>query len=114
MRSTRDIRIPPASTGPASGFTEGSGSATGERIDMRPAGRSLRWRAVVAAVAAAALLPLAPGRAASDVPGKPGRIVSLNMCVDELLLRLAEPRNVASVTWLSRDPNNSNVAELAE
>jgi iron complex transport system substrate-binding protein len=33
--------------------------------------------------------------------------------VDELLLRLAEPRNVASVTWLSRDPSNSNVAELA-
>ena len=34
------------------------------------------------------------------------------MCVDELVLRLAEPQNIASVTWLSRDPKNSNVAEL--
>ncbi|MGA7487285.1 MAG: ABC transporter substrate-binding protein [Xanthobacteraceae bacterium] len=79
-----------------------------------PVGPSSGWRALVAAVAAAALLPVAPGRAASDVPGKPERIVSLNMCVDELLLRLADPRNVASVTWLSRDPRNSNVADLAQ
>ena len=49
---------------------------------------------------------------ATDAPGKPQRIVSLNMCVDELVLRLAEPQNIASVTWLSRDPKNSNVAEL--
>ena len=35
-----------------------------------------------------------------------------DMCVDELVLRLAEPQNIASVTWLSRDPKNSNVAEL--
>jgi iron complex transport system substrate-binding protein len=33
--------------------------------------------------------------------------------VDELLLRLADPRNVASVTWLARDPGSSNVADLA-
>jgi iron complex transport system substrate-binding protein len=44
---------------------------------------------------------------------KPKRVVSLNLCVDELLLRLADPRNVASVTWLARDPANSNVADLA-
>src|SRR6478609_6137123 len=49
---------------------------------------------------------------ATDAPGKPRRIVSLNMCVDELVLRLAEPQTIASVTWLSRDPKNSNVAEL--
>ncbi|MGC1996506.1 MAG: ABC transporter substrate-binding protein, partial [Pseudolabrys sp.] len=49
---------------------------------------------------------------ATDAPGKPRRIVSLNMCVDELVLRLAEPQNIASVTWLSRDPKNSHVAEL--
>jgi iron complex transport system substrate-binding protein len=35
------------------------------------------------------------------------------MCVDDLLLRLARPENIASVTWLARDPGNSNVAELA-
>ena len=61
----------------------------------------------------AASLAAALHLGATDKPEKPRRIVSLNMCVDELLLRLAEPRNVASVTWLSRDPGNSNVAELA-
>src|SRR5258708_1788850 len=50
---------------------------------------------------------------AADVPRKPARIVSLNMCADELVLRLAERQNVASVTWLSRDAENSNVAEAA-
>jgi iron complex transport system substrate-binding protein len=63
--------------------------------------------------AAAALLCGTPHAWAADAPGKPRRIVSLNMCVDELVLRLAEPQNIASVTWLSRDPRNSNVAELA-
>jgi iron complex transport system substrate-binding protein len=62
-----------------------------------------------AAVALCATLQLH----ATDAPGKPQRIVSLNMCVDELLLRLAQPENVASVTWLSRDPRNSNVADAA-
>ena len=61
---------------------------------------------------AATLLLAAPHLWAADTPGKPRRIVSLNMCVDEFL-RLADPQNIASVTWLSRDPTNSNVAELA-
>lgn len=43
----------------------------------------------------------------------PRRIVSLNMCLDELALRLADRDRVASVLWMSRDPANSNVAELA-
>jgi iron complex transport system substrate-binding protein len=38
--------------------------------------------------------------------------VSLNMCIDELALRLA-PERVVSVTWLSRDPVNSNVPSIA-
>jgi iron complex transport system substrate-binding protein len=46
-------------------------------------------------------------------PSKPHRIVSLNLCSDELVLRLADRDDIASVTWLSRDPNNSNVADLA-
>ena len=50
---------------------------------------------------------------AGDVAGKPQRIVSINLCADELVLRLADPRNIASVTWLSRNPDSSNVAQLA-
>jgi len=50
---------------------------------------------------------------AADATTKPQRIVSLNMCTDELVLRLAEPSAIASVTWLSQDPRNANMAELA-
>lgn len=53
-----------------------------------------------------------PARA-DDVPTRPQRIVSLNMCTDELVLRLAAPERIASVTWLSQDPRNANMAELA-
>lgn len=44
---------------------------------------------------------------------KPERIVSLNMCTDELVLRLADRERIASVTWLSQDPRNANMAEAA-
>jgi iron complex transport system substrate-binding protein len=43
----------------------------------------------------------------------PQRIVSLNLCADELVLRLANPGRIASVTWLSQDPRSSTVAGLA-
>ncbi|MBP2227866.1 iron complex transport system substrate-binding protein [Azospirillum agricola] len=65
---------------------------------------------------AAAVLPLAggPALAGGDAPrGKPQRIVSLNLCADELLLRLVGPERVASVTWLARDPRGSTVAAQA-
>lgn len=44
---------------------------------------------------------------------QPKRIISLNMCTDELVLRLADPEHIASVTWLSQDPRNANMAEAA-
>lgn len=44
----------------------------------------------------------------------PQRIVSLNLCTDELVLRLAAPGTVKSVTWLARDPALSNVSSLAQ
>lgn len=41
--------------------------------------------------------------------GGPPRVVSLNLCADELVLRLADQGDVASVTWLAHDPAGSNV-----
>lgn len=73
---------------------------------MRPV-RSLRTIA-----GAAALLLLLPASAFAAGPAQ--RIVSLNLCTDELLLRLADPSKIASVTWLSRNPAGSNVSEMAE
>lgn len=51
---------------------------------------------------------------ASAGVSKPARIVSLNLCADELVLRLADKGQVASVTYLARDPLGSNVADLAK
>ncbi len=53
---------------------------------------------------------LAGGGTAAE---KPQRIVSLNLCADELVLRLADPQRIASVTWLARNPVDSNVPALA-
>lgn len=61
---------------------------------------------------AAALAAASPVAQAQDA--RPKRIVSINQCTDELVLRLADPDRVASVSWLSRDAANSNVAALAD
>ncbi len=76
------------------------------RARRRPAGA---LRAAMLAGAVAWALPAQDGAAA----GRPARIVSLNMCTDELVLRLADRDRIASVTWLSRDPRNANMAEAA-
>jgi iron complex transport system substrate-binding protein len=44
---------------------------------------------------------------------QPQRIVSLNICTDQLLLLLAERQRIASVTWLSADPEESPIAKQA-
>jgi iron complex transport system substrate-binding protein len=64
-------------------------------------------------VAAALLVMCALNTAIWAAEAKPARIVSLNLCIDDLLLRLAKPERIASVTWLSHDARNSNNPELA-
>jgi iron complex transport system substrate-binding protein len=39
--------------------------------------------------------------------------MSLNLCTDQLLLMLAEPERISSVTWLSLDPSASIMVEAA-
>jgi iron complex transport system substrate-binding protein len=63
-------------------------------------------------LAAGALSAQAP-RPPNDAH-KPHRIVSINLCADDVILRLAQRQNVASVTWLSRDREVSNVVDLAD
>ena len=59
--------------------------------------------AVGAAAGAAALAAAVPGAGAATA-SPPHRVASLNLCTDELLLLLADPRQIASVTHLSRNP----------
>jgi iron complex transport system substrate-binding protein len=46
--------------------------------------------------------------------GPPQRVVSVNLCGDQLLLLLADPAQVASVSYLARNPDSSFVAKQAE
>jgi iron complex transport system substrate-binding protein len=63
---------------------------------------------VRALLALLALLPLAPARADA-----PRRVVSLNLCADQLLIALADRDQIASVTFLARDPELSHLAAEA-
>ncbi len=47
------------------------------------------------------------------VRGHPPRVVSMNLCADELVLRLADREQVLAVTYLARDPRGSTVATEA-
>ncbi len=51
--------------------------------------------------------------ATAEPPRRPSRIVSLNLCADELVLRLADRADIAAVSYLSRDADSSNVVALA-
>ena len=57
-----------------------------------------------------ALLSTVPVRAAAA----PARVVSMNLCADELVLRLADRDQVLAVTYLARDPRGSTVATEAD
>ncbi len=51
------------------------------------------------------------GEAFAEVPR---RIVSTNLCTDQMVLLLAEPGTVASVSFLTADPHESPVAHLTD
>ncbi len=69
----------------------------------------MRWL-----VATTLLMALAAGFALAQpqygARGKPQRVVSLNLCLDQQVLMLADVQNVASVTWLAADPFASSMA----
>ncbi|MDJ0805725.1 MAG: ABC transporter substrate-binding protein [Gammaproteobacteria bacterium] len=59
------------------------------------------------------LLVLAlPGQAVAETTS-PSRVVSINLCTDQLLLMLANPEQIASLSHLARDPQSSFIAEQA-
>ncbi|HEX2554577.1 MAG TPA: ABC transporter substrate-binding protein [Microvirga sp.] len=58
-----------------------------------------------ASVAAGAQAPAAPAVAGAQAPGRPGRVVSLNLCADQLLIALADREQVLSLSPLARDPS---------
>ena len=76
-----------------------------------PNSRGLRWRLAAALVFLAVLATLATHGHAADADAKPARIVSLDLCADQLLLELVERERIAAVTHLAADPEVSAIWE---
>lgn len=73
------------------------------------------WRRISDALAAAALalaFDAAPAAAASPA-APPARVVSINLCADQLALMLAAPGQLVSVTRFAQDPQQSVLAAEA-
>ena len=69
------------------------------------------WRAGSRALAA---LALAVGLAGAAAAGPPQRVVSINLCTDQLAMLLAAEGQLLSVSRLARDPRSSAMPEAAE
>lgn len=70
-----------------------------------------RWLALVVAGVTTCLT--GTGLAASEAAPKPLRVVSMNLCTDQLALLIAAPGQLVSVSFLSHDPDASVLAPLA-
>ncbi|MGY6411481.1 MAG: ABC transporter substrate-binding protein [Alkalilacustris sp.] len=68
------------------------------------------WRAVSEALPA---LGLALGLGGAALAGPPERVVSINLCTDQLAMLLAAEGQLLSVSRLARDPRSSAMAEEA-
>ncbi|RTL67906.1 MAG: hypothetical protein EKK41_16490, partial [Hyphomicrobiales bacterium] len=56
---------------------------------------------------------LAAATAGAAEPARPARIVSLDLCADQILIDLVARRRIAAVTHLAADPSVSAIAEKA-
>lgn len=56
---------------------------------------------------------LAPGAQAAEQARHPMRIVSLNMCVDSIVIELVSHDRIAALSHYARDPQRSTIAESA-
>ncbi|CAH0495237.1 ABC transporter substrate-binding protein [Novosphingobium sp. CECT 9465] len=51
----------------------------------------------------------AGGRAAPETGGQPRRIVSMNPCVDAVLMEIADPAQIAAISHYSQDPRATSI-----
>ena len=64
-------------------------------------------------VLGAVLIAVAAVLTTSAALAKPQRIASLNLCTDQLVLMLVDPKRIVTVTFLARDPSTSYMAAAA-
>jgi len=77
------------------------------RTFVRRSDRILRWLA-------AALIAAAGPAIASSAGAAPQRVVSMNLCTDQIAMLLAAPGQLVSVSDLARDPRMSPMADRAQ
>lgn len=74
----------------------------------------MRWNGLLRmALVGGALLCAAPASAEDRAPA-PQRVVSMNLCTDQLAMLLAAPDQLLSVSYLASDPRGSAMAEEAK
>ena len=76
-------------------------------------GRTLARHHHICLVALGLATALFATNAHAQAPAKPQRIVSLNVCVDQLLLLMVEPRRIAALTQFATDRDWSNMPREA-
>ncbi len=59
------------------------------------------------------LLALIAGRALADAAAEPQRIVSMNLCLDSILVELVPREHILALSQYSRDPWRSTIADVA-
>jgi iron complex transport system substrate-binding protein len=72
------------------------------------------WRRAAGVRIAAACLALAAGLPASAGAAPPRRVVSFNICADQLVVALADPQQIAGLSPYATDPRLSVVAVEAQ
>jgi iron complex transport system substrate-binding protein len=68
---------------------------------------------LAALIGAAVLMSAGSAAHAESEPAHPMRIVSLNMCVDSILIDLVSHDRIAALSHYARDPQRSTIAEAA-
>ncbi|MEM6355253.1 MAG: ABC transporter substrate-binding protein [Pseudomonadota bacterium] len=71
-------------------------------------------RAFARAAISALVLGALAGGAAAESDGPPRRVVSMNLCTDQLAMMLAAPGQLVSVSYLAQDLSGSAMAEEAQ
>lgn len=69
--------------------------------------------AIMGAWACAAVLASPRAAAGSAAVQPPARIVSLNVCTDQILVDLVAPSRIRALSWLATDPTLSSIADRA-
>lgn len=92
-------------------------SACAAVSDPQPSGAALARKAGAALAVVLAFCSSPGGALAEEVPASasepPARVVSMNLCTDQLALLLADPAQIVSLSYMASDPSTSAMAEAA-